>query len=80
MFTHRNLGKDAVSVFDTPKYPFIPQIAHSLNKPSLRYFESVFLGISSQNNLDFPAEFPLTVAATVGQSVPVIRPDDARCE
>jgi hypothetical protein len=71
MFTHRNLGKDAVSVVNTPKSPFIPQIAHSLNKPGPRYFESLFLGISSQNNLDFPAEFPLTVAATVGLSVRV---------
>jgi hypothetical protein len=72
MFTHRNLGKDAVSGVNPPKTPFMPQIAHSLNKPSLRYFESLFLGISSQHNLDFPAEFPLTVAATVGLRVRVV--------
>jgi hypothetical protein len=78
MSTHRNPGKDAVSVVNAPKSPFIPQIAHSLNKPSLRYFESPFLGVSSQNNLDFPAEFPLTVAATVGLGVRVRIPRGPR--
>lgn len=71
MLTHGDLGKDAVSEVNTPKSPFIPQIAHSLNKPSLRCFESLFLEIFSQNNLDFPAELQLTVTATVGLSVRV---------
>jgi hypothetical protein len=60
MFTLRNLENDAVSMVNTSKYSFIPQIVYSLNKPSHRYFESRFSG-----------RIPLPMAVTGGLSVRV---------